>query len=553
LSRLHTVLLLCALSLLGLRGRWTTPTAEGLHPPHVAPGSAEAEQDAWRLRLVELGLATGRAVERDPYLDAPEGRQVPWPPLFQALIGSVARQTTLAGWDAEALGAVDESEVLAIAVRLVPLLGMLGVLGAFFVARAVHGGAGADWAGMCAAGLWAALPSIRFAESAGRVDPHSLTALLTWTAIGATAFALRARQDIDTTLGSLCAGVAGGLAASSSVDGAVALVSCGFALLLAATAARPGARRGLALFAVTAAVVVSMSRGHPFDASTLWPARPGWGATSGSEAFRHWPVVGLSAGALIALALGWRHRGRTVEAAILLCGMGWAVLFDPGAAGVAVAVVLAAAVATADLMERTRGLRRALVPLGLAALALPAFAFRPQLPQRADSSAAQELAGWRAALRWMRAEDPAEGPWNHPAARPRRWMLTAPSFAATVVLGARWPAFSAAPPGLRPSVERARQAAGILASPADAALVEDLRELGVSRIVVGPAMESDPWLAEALREPRGNCLFRALLGAAAVPRGLERIGPPEAATTALSVWRVVPSATGPEPASLRAR
>jgi hypothetical protein len=553
LSRIRTVLLLCAFVLLGLRGRWTTPTADVLQPPVLPPGSAEAEQDAWRLRLVQLGLATGHAPHRDPFLDAPEGRVVPWPPLFHALLGAIARHTTLQDKSTEELGSVGEGEILALAARLLPLLGMLGVLGAFFVARAIQGGVGADWAGLSAAALWAALPSIRFAESAGRIDPHALTALLSWATLGATAFALRARQEIDTTLGGLCAGVAGGLAVCSGLDGAVALASCTFALLLAAVAARPGARRAAALFAVTAVVVVSMSRGHPFDAAQLWPAHAGWGSTKGSEAFRHWPAVGLSAGALIVFALGWRHRRRTVEAAILLCGMAWALAFDPGAAGVAVACVLAAAVATGDAMERTTGLKRGLVPLALAALAVPALVYRPALPPRASSQDAQDLEDWRAALHWMRNEDPAEGPWNHPSARPRLWLLTAPSYAATLVLGSRWPTISASPPGLRPSSQRAEQAAGLLAGPADESQVEVLRILGVSRIAVSPAMEGDPWLAAALSKAPANNLFQALLGKGAVPSGLERVGPPGDSAGALSVWRVAGTSPDPQPASLRSR
>lgn len=553
MSRIRVVLLLCAFVLLGLRGRWSPPSDDGLRPPLMPPGSAEAEQDAWRLRLVQLGLATGHMAERDPFFDAPEGRAVAWPPLFQAVIAALARQTTLQGLDKQALGDVGEVEILALAARVLPLLGMLGVVGAFFVARAVHGGACADWAGLCAAALWAGLPSIRAAESAGRLDPHALTALLAWGTIGATAFALRARQDIDTTLGCLCAGVVGGLATTSGLDGAVALAGCCCALIAAAAVARPGARRGLVLCAVAAAIVITMSRAHPFDAASLLPARVGWGATQGREAFRHWPTVGLGTAALVGLALGWRLRRRGAEAAILLCGLTWALFFDPGSAGVAVAVVLAAAVVTGDAMERLPGARSVLAPIGLAVLALPAFAYRPVLPLRASPQERGELAAWRAALHWMRSEDPAVGPWNHPSAQPRHWLLTAPSFAATFVLGARWPALSASPPGMRLTGARAQKAAELLAGPANEAQVEVLRVLGVSRIAVGAGMERDPWLAQALRaRPEGN-LFRALLGGAPAPSGLERIGPPGEAAATLSVWRVIGPAPDAEPPSLRSR
>ena len=200
MSRIRTVLLLCAFVLLGLRGRWAMPTAEGLQPPLLPPGSAEAEQDAWRLRLVQLGLATGHAPHRDPFLDAPEGRAVPWPPLFHALLGAIARHTTLKDKSTQELGSVGEAEILALAARLLPLLGMLGVLGAFFVARAVQGGVGADWAGLSAAALWAALPSIRFAESAGRIDPHALTALLSWATLGAMSGGIALAFDSDSVL-----------------------------------------------------------------------------------------------------------------------------------------------------------------------------------------------------------------------------------------------------------------------------------------------------------------------------------------------------------------
>jgi hypothetical protein len=377
--------------------------------------------------------------------------------------------------------------------------------------------------GLSAAALWAALPSIRFAESAGRIDPHALTALLSWATLGATAFALRARQEIDTTLGGLCAGVAGGLAVCSGLDGAVALASCAFALLLAAVAARPGARRAAALFAVTAVVVMSMSRGHPFDAAQLWPAHAGWGSTKGSEAFRHWPAVGLSAAALIVFALGWRHRRRTVEAAILLCGMAWALAFDPGAAGVAVACVLAAAVATGDAMERTAGVKRAIAPFALAALALPALAYRPGLPPSASSQEAQDLGGLarRAALaaqrgsrRRVRGTIPPRG--RDSGCSPRR---------------ATRPRSSSARVG-RPQRVAARPASIVEARRAGSRPAGRARGRVAGRGAAHPRREPHrrwrrPWSttpgsADALSKAPANNLFQALLGRARALRSRAR-------------------------------
>jgi hypothetical protein len=148
LSRIRTVLLLCAFVLLGLRGRWSIPTTEGLQlqPPLLPPGSAEAEQDAWRLRLVQLGSPPG--TRRTAIRSSTRPRAAPCRGRRSSTRCSVrfARHTTLKDKSTEELGSVGEAEILALAARLLPLLGMLGVLGAFFVARAVQGGVGADWA-----------------------------------------------------------------------------------------------------------------------------------------------------------------------------------------------------------------------------------------------------------------------------------------------------------------------------------------------------------------------------------------------------------------------
>jgi hypothetical protein len=203
---------------------------------------------------------------------------------------------------------------------------------------------------------------------------------------------------------------------------------------------------------------------------------------------------------------------------------------------VAVVVVLAAGVATADLAERLPARARGLAPLGLVLLALPALAFGAPDPLRPDP--ADVPAAWRAGLRWMRTQDPSPAPWSHPAARPAGWVLTAPSFGAGVAAGARRAVLSAAPPGLRADEARAVEAARLLAGPADLAQVEALRVRGVQRLVVGPAMRADPWLARALQGSGTSTLFETLIEGGPTPEGLERLWPSQPGAATLSVWRV---------------
>jgi hypothetical protein len=548
-SRVPLLLLLAALVLLGLGARLSTPRGPAPDVPLLEPGSAEAEQDAWRLRLVELGLTSGRAPRNDRFLDAPQGRPAPWPPLYHAALAALARHTVLRDRDAFELGALESREVLELAARLVPWLGALGVLAAFLTARALHGGSSADVAGLGAAALWALAPSIVFAEHAGRLDPHGLAALLAFGLVGATSFALRAREDVDATLGGLVAGVAGGLGLACSADGAVVLVGCLAAFGWAAWRDRPGARRALLLMAVVCTLTATMSIGRDAAWSALLPVRVGW-AGSGAVP-RHWLVAVVGPAALVALALGWSWRVRPATVVLLLTGLAWAAAVGPGAAGVEVVVVLAASVATADLHERLPARRRALAPLALALGAAPALAFRPPDPLRPEHP--EELAAWREGLRWMRSQDPSPDPWSHPEARPAGWVLTAPGFGAGVAAGARRAVLSAAPPGLRVNRVRAREAAELLAGPADAAQVEALRVLGVDRVVVAPRMRDDPWLAGALGDAAGPTLFDALIEGAGAPPGVERLWPSGPGVASLAVWRVDGSAGRDAPPTVRPR
>ena len=75
---LSLAMLLAAVVLLGLRLRLDGPGDLGSGALAAAPGSPEAERDAWRLRLVELAHAGGRAAETDRHLGI---GAVPWPPL----------------------------------------------------------------------------------------------------------------------------------------------------------------------------------------------------------------------------------------------------------------------------------------------------------------------------------------------------------------------------------------------------------------------------------------------------------------------------------------
>ncbi len=157
--------LLAALVALGLAVRLATwPWVFGGDEPHFVGDGDPLYQVLQAERLLDQGLA---AVWHDPGLNHPFGAEVPWPPLFAAL---------LAGAGAAANGGyVPDRPTLEVAALVVPaLLGALMVLLVAFLGRALLGGR--PW--LDAALVLALLPSHAILACLGRPDQHALEPLL---------------------------------------------------------------------------------------------------------------------------------------------------------------------------------------------------------------------------------------------------------------------------------------------------------------------------------------------------------------------------------------
>ncbi len=556
------LLALAALALLALRLRLSAPGDVRSGVPPVAPGSLEAEQDAWRLRLIELALSTGSAPREDRFLAAGDALPVPWPPLFHAGSATLARHLAFRGQPAEELGSVDEGQLRLFLSRMLAGSGALAVLAAFVCARALHGGRAADLAGLAAAALQACLPSIVFAERAGRFDPHAWSATLAFAHLGAVALAQRAREVVDATLGGLIAGTMAGLALACDAGCAPAVLAGTGSLAILGTSRGSGARRALFLLVVAAAVVSTMAAGAA-GWRWVWPAHQGWGSPGLPARLRFWPAIAIVPAAFVALALLGRRRERLVPLLLALAAVGWALLLDPGAAGVHAAGVLGAAIACADVVQRMPRRLQLLAPVGLVLLASPTFWF-----VRSDAFAPppEELAAraqLRAALFWMRTGTPSSGPWNHPQARQDWSLLIAPGFGATAATLARRPVTAAVVPGTPPAsvpLEAARAAAALLAEEDASGFVETLRVRGVRYVLVAPGMAGDAWLVAAQGEKRGPIMFERLLEPSPPGgiQGLERVWPANGAGAGTFgagpvIWRVEARESAPEELRLRSR
>jgi AglB-like glycosylation protein len=115
-------------------------------------------------RLMSDGLG---AVWRDPGLNYPFGADVPWPPLFDALLAG-------AGWLAAGGTTPDPDTLLAAAIWVPFVLGLVMVLLMAWMGRALFGGR--PW--LDAALVLALLPSHAVVSPLGRPDQHALEPVL---------------------------------------------------------------------------------------------------------------------------------------------------------------------------------------------------------------------------------------------------------------------------------------------------------------------------------------------------------------------------------------
>jgi dolichyl-diphosphooligosaccharide--protein glycosyltransferase len=124
----------------------------------------EASDGAYHARRALYSFARFPAVlSFDPYIAFPDGAPVPMPPLYDWLLGGLAR----------AIGSSVET-FERVAAWVSPVLGSLTVLPVFSIARGV-GGVGT---GLGAAWLYAMLPGAGLLATLGNPDHHAAVALL---------------------------------------------------------------------------------------------------------------------------------------------------------------------------------------------------------------------------------------------------------------------------------------------------------------------------------------------------------------------------------------
>jgi len=276
---LRTVLLLLvALGAFALR----MEPAPG-HRAGERPGAADAPRwlvddpdAAYHLRRVELALASGRVPRFDRFLNHPEGSPIPWPPLADGLFALVARAALSDEGGDPALGGVDEGELEALLVHVPPALGALAVLAVFAATALVAGpGRGRGAGALVAAAIYAALPVAVWYGGVTRLDHHVVVALLFALVLAACAWALRAEELADATLGALVAGTLCGLAIASWLAAGIVAGLAGLSFFARALDRDPrrsadGARAGILFFAAAAATT-----GVPAATSAWNAVQPG--------------------------------------------------------------------------------------------------------------------------------------------------------------------------------------------------------------------------------------------------------------------------------------
>ena len=520
-----------------------------------APAIADSA-DAYRMRLVELTLASRRAPVHDRFLSHPGGLDVPWPPLHHAALAFAARRVLPASGEDLALGGIDEHALEELAIRSTPALGLVAVIVAFATVLRLAGARGAApglrdtkrravIGALLAAAFYALLPSVALRESFGRVDPHALAAVLALAQLGLVARALHARERSDATLASLLGGLVGGLALLTAPESVLTVAAC-TGVLLAQAARRSGlasrdAWRGAALYAAAAASLYTIAWSGSSGSGLL----PDLAAATVLQGFaRSWMALVLLPVAWFAL---WPSRRAPTRALVLalgalaLAGSLVDARFE-GQLHVALSCTVGLVVA-----DRARGFALAVL------VAAPAFA--GWIEQ--DPAPARERAARTTGLRWMREGTPSPAPFNSAAAMPDWGVLSAPDWGGAIAYHARRPA-SAASFAARADDGRSEAAARALLFADPQRLLRSMRELDAAYVVVGPELlRGLPRLvsqagyapgsisAEAVGE---TLLWRLAMqgGEADAVAGLERVfateelasaGHGDAVGPVISVWR----------------
>ncbi len=442
-------------------------------------------ESAYRLRLVELALATEHAPSSDRFLEPSGPADIPWPPLLHAGIAVVAAHALGATDSAPEIAGIDESVLERFAAGVGPTLGVLATLAAALLALATAPRERRIVVVGLAALLWALSPTSIARESVGALHSHGLVALLAFVQLAALAIALRAAERIDVTVGALSCGVAAGLGQLAGPESWP--VSVSVAGTLAALAARkPKAQardawRVVLLYLAAALAVMSIPQAD--DASARWLPDFGRGL-DGLVRTSFDTLVLTCALALLAGVSAWPARRDPLRATLLgvlflsfACALFDRRFFAPLAVASVASLALALQLESALLRSRAQALVVALL-VGCGAAASLRAALRDE-PEPSLASG----------LRWLRDRSSSPGAFNHPDAE-QSWRVAAPpELFGSVALHARRPVLAASyDGGSTGDLVRVRE---IFASPDAAALARALALNDCPYLVLTPLCAFD--------------------------------------------------------------
>lgn len=465
-----------------LLGVVSTPLDGEVRGRRDVHGPATSAADAaYRLRLVELTLATGSAPRRDAFVSAGD-ELVPWPPLVHALLARALRADLGAEATAVSEGDVDdallEERVDFYGKLLASLTALVVALGARRLARGVATATTRDvgLAGLAAVVLFAFVPTTDVSVGGSALFAAPWIQLSVAAQLLFAVVAGQAREHFGRLLPAALAGAAAGLGfvadfAVLPVALAVGGLFVRDAWVRTSAATRGGGDAGdptgldpwhpTMLWAMFALTPIAFTPG-PLPWALAWPRLAA-------------PAVASCAAAWALLAgLGLRQRAHTERGP-------WE--RPVGGAALAVALLVAIPVAGADARYRP-----ALAPLIALAYGF-VFAGRARTAFAAGGSrrARLELAlllllpalGWlgvRGSERLQAAQPrdvadfarvasriPSLGAWNHPGAEPRSRVLVPPRAAAELSLRARRPVVALQLPGF-PESDAARAVRELLAA-----------------------------------------------------------------------------------------
>lgn len=453
---------------------------------------ALAPDAAWRLRLVELTLASGRAPVLDRGLDAPAGRAVPWSAGFEIASAGWAQWFHARPPDAGGppdTGGVPESALfdLALGAPLVAGLASLALLALGTWPR-TRGRDLAPFLAVLVAHAWFG-PSIR--PGAFAAAPFAAAFALAF--VLALERVLRARQPSEWAFAALGTGALGGLGIGCDLA-LTALVAAGAgatavrAALADEERSRDLTRAGLLSVGATLAFLVLFE-------SARSPLASGAPSPDGAAAF---PLQRFALALLLfplfgRIVAGARLPRPLLAGAVVLVPLAVAGA-DPHLRGAftpdlvqagrpaAVAIVAALALLGAARAARPGGSLPHAIGAAFGVLAFVVCVQADPAPTRAELDRRADAIRLARALRDRSA---SPGPWNDPLARPDWVALTPPEVDRVVLLFARRPvrAGTAAPDraelaGVRWAIAPRELDAG---APPGFTPVAEARELALSR------------------------------------------------------------------------